>query len=135
MDPRTESGELVVGVRILDCDHREMTEAIMELQTAVEKEVDRSRTNALLRRLAHFTFTHFALEEGMMDATQYPGVNLHSHRHQHMLSQIREIIASHRRGSMELNRDALGSLLEAHSSHVQYDDLLYGHWLNKVGKR
>jgi len=135
MDLIPGTGDTVVGVKLLDCDHREMAEAIMELQEATGLEKDQSHTASLLRKLSHFTLTHFALEEGMMSATRYPGVNLHRLHHQRMMEQLREVVAIHNRGRHAMNREWLGALADWHTMHIDHDDLQYGHWLNRMRQR
>jgi hemerythrin len=111
-----------------------MSEAIQELQTKVIGNQDRSLTGRLLRKLAHVTLTHFALEEGMMAATRYPELVLHRLNHQRMMERLRSLVACHKRGSLTLNSHSLGFLSEWHSAHVEDDDLNYGLWLNRTGK-
>ena len=134
VDLTNGNGTLSVGVRILDCDHREQAEAIDELQLAVMRGEDRNRTSLLLQRLADFTLSHFALEEGMMAATKYSGLAAHHLHHQRMMECLNAIQLRHKRDGMTMNDQALGYLQELHSTHVQSDDLHYGLWLNQVDK-
>ena len=134
MDLTNRNGTLSVGVKILDCDHREMSEAISELHAAAVTGKDRSRTGLLLRKLAHFTLTHFALEEGMMGATRYPGMAMHRLNHLSLMGHLGTLISLHDRDGLTLNPNSLGFLHEWHTAHVQNDDLHYGLWLNQVDK-
>ena len=77
MEKSTGNSELSVGVKILDFDHREMTEAIHEIGEALARDEDPRQTSSLLHRLAEFTLTHFALEEEMMAATKFPKMGQH----------------------------------------------------------
>jgi len=130
MDLRTEGSASVVGVRILDSDHREIADAILDLQTAAVERADRGRIRSLLKRLRHFTLTHFALEEGMMAATRYPKLAMHRFHHQRMAEQMRALLSRFDGTHPVLQQDALGCLSEWHTTHVQHDDLHYGHWLD-----
>jgi len=123
--------ELSVGVRILDCDHREMSETIMELHANELAGRERSLTASLLRKLAHFTHVHFALEEGMMAATKYPAMVLHSLKHQRMIEQLQATVARYSRRGLTLTGLSLGSLDDWHTDHVERDDLDFGLWLNE----
>ena len=50
-----------------------MVDALFEIQrAALTTGEDPRRTGSLLRKLANFSLTHFALEEGMMVATKSP---------------------------------------------------------------
>jgi len=134
MDSMTNKRELSVGVKMLDCDHRELFETIKELQTMAAGDVDPRRTSSLLSKLAEFTLTHFALEEGMMSATKFPGMALHRLHHQRLAKHAAELASRYNRGGLGLDSNSLGFLSELHADHVQQDDLHYGLWLNAVGK-
>jgi hemerythrin-like metal-binding protein len=135
MEPANGNGELYVGVRLLDSDHREMSETIAELKSAADRGEDRSLTGPMLRKLANFTLTHFALEEGMMLATRYPGLARHCLHHQRMMERIRQIVTRSVRGGAVLSQDSLSLLTELHSEHIFHDDVDYGRWLNRTGRR
>jgi hemerythrin len=130
MNMTAGNSELCVGVRILDLDHREMSETLNELRTALVRNEDRSRTCALLRKLTNFTVLHFALEEGMMVSTKYPGVALHRLNHQRMIKQMKAMVTQFGQGSLSMNRLSLRLLAESHAVHVGNDDLDYGFWVN-----
>ena len=134
MNLPTSSGEVSVGVKMLDCDHRALFETIKELQAAASVDVDPRRTSSLLCKLADFTLTHFALEEGMMAATKYPGLDLHRLHHQRLTEQVATLVSRHKQGGQALDSDSLSFLSELHADHVQQDDLHYGLWLNAIGK-
>lgn len=135
MDLANGNGTLSVGVKILDCDHREMFEAISELHATAVAGKDRNRTGLLLRNLAHFTLTHFALEEGLMAATKYPGLAQHRLNHKCLMEHLEALISLHDRDGLTLNPDSLGFLQEWLTAHIQNDDMHYGLWVNQVDKR
>ena len=120
MNLMASTTELGIGVRILDCDHREMSETLNELRTALVKDEDRSRTFDLLRKMANFTLLHFTLEEGMMTATKYPG----------MARRIKDMVSHFNQGSATTNEQSLRFLSDWHTAHIENDDLEYGFWLN-----
>jgi hemerythrin-like metal-binding protein len=134
LDLTTSKGELSVGVKILDCDHRVLFETIKELQAAAVTDADPRRTGSLLRKLADFTLTHFALEEGMMAATKFPGMDLHRLHHQRITEQVTVLASRYKRGGLPLDSDSLSVLSELHANHVRSDDLHYGIWLNAIEK-
>jgi len=134
MELTAKVGGPLVGVRILDCDHREMFEAITDLKARVQADEDPRRTSSLLRRLARFTQSHFSLEDGMMAATKFPGATPHRLHHQNLMRQIRELVSRSRRGELGLNGQSLSMLEALHVDHVEEDDVSYGHWLNGEGR-
>ena len=135
MDLTNGNGTLSVGVTVLDCDHREMSEAIGELHAAAVAGKDRNRIGVLLRNLAHFTLTHFALEERLMAATKYPGIAPHRLNHRCLMEHLEALISLHHRDGLTKNPDSLGFLHEWLDAHIQNDDMQYGLWVNQVGKR
>ena len=133
MEQSKENINLNVGVRILDCDHRQMAEVIHELKTASLANRDQSLTVPLLRKLAHFTMNHFAFEEEMMQSTRYPGMAAHRLNHRHLMGKLGALIAHHDRGGHPLASNSLRFLHEWHIGHVHSDDMHYGLWLNAMG--
>jgi hemerythrin len=134
MDLAAGSGELRVGVKLLDCDHRVLSQTLDEIQRSVAADEGRRRTGALLRRLAGFTLTHFELEEEMMEATRYPGLAQHRREHERVMKQMRELVARHSRRGIPLDRESLSILSNLHARHAQDGDLRYGKWLNRTGR-
>jgi hemerythrin-like metal-binding protein len=131
----TSNGELSVGVKMLDCDHRMLFETIKELQTAAASDSDPRRTSSLLRKLADFTLTHFALEEGMMLATKFPGMAQHRLHHQRITEQVAALASRYNQNDSALDSQSLSILSDLHADHVRQDDLHYGLWLNAIGIR
>ena len=133
MELTAPKDELSVGVKMLDCDHRTMYDTIHEIRDLAAANEDPRKTGSLLLKLAQFTMTHFALEEGMMVATKYPGLARHRLNHQRMIEQINALAAVQSRAGAPLDQQSLSLLAELHERHIQSDDLHYGCWLNEVG--
>ncbi len=127
----TGRNELSVGVGILDCDHREMDEAFKELRGEIATGWKHSEAGYLLQRLAQFTLIHFALEEGMMEATKYPMAARHRTNHRRLMQQINELVSRYREEGLIPDEQWLSLLPASHHAHVENDDLNYGHWLNE----
>jgi hemerythrin len=126
----TGRDESSVGVGLLDCDHREMAEAFKELNAELATGWNHSQARYVLRSLAKFTLIHFALEEGMMEATKYPGLALHRAAHQRLMEQLNALVSRHNRDGVAPDRQCLSLLPVSHETHIQSDDLNYGRWLN-----
>ncbi len=119
-----------IGVSILDCDHREMEEAFKELNAEIAAGSNRSQAGYLLRTLANFTILHFALEEGMMEATSYPMLNRHRTNHRHLMQRINSLVSSHDRDGRVQAGKTLGLLAWLSREHVEADDKYFGNWSN-----
>jgi len=127
----TSSPAWSVGVTLLDCDHRTISEALFDLNEELSKGENRRRIATLLRNFRRFNRNHFQLEESMMAATKFPGLALHRLHHKWLVDQMASLVADYTRGARHLDQSSLGFLSQAHSIHVQKDDLDFGEWLNR----
>ena len=66
-----------LGIKVIDRDHREISELLLEINFNVVRDADAGRRIRHLRDLARATRSHFLLEEGMMAASKFPGLPLH----------------------------------------------------------
>jgi hemerythrin-like metal-binding protein len=129
------SGDFAVGVGPLDHDHRDLLDAINDLQGAVEAEREPGIISELLRKVAVDTLTHFLEEEKMMSSTNYPGQILHAMKHQHLLSQLNAFLGRHSRDGTKMDAHSLNFLRSWFSTHIQSEDRNFAQWLNEHGKR
>jgi len=124
-----QGGHTSLGVSLLDRDHNELEEILAEIRFRAELGLAGPGINALLRKLAHRTRLHFALEEEMMSATRYPGMAVHRLQHQWLIDQIRFLAGRTARKALVNGPDSLNFLSESHFNHVRIADLHYGLWL------
>lgn len=132
MNSANRIDELSVGIKILDRDHREMSETIHELQADIAAGKEQTRTGLLLSKMAGLTLAHFTLEEGMMAATKFPGLAMHRRRHQRMMEEVRAFAARRNWDGSASNPNSLWFMTGWHSAHVGRDDLDFGLWLNGI---
>lgn len=130
MTNATPGEGLIPGVKMIDRDHREMSEVLQEIRNQIATGKPRNETNRLLSELALVTRSHFALEEGMMAATDYPGTVLHRLRHQWMMDQIKALTSCPGRKDLVLAVPLLELFSESHVAHMNTEDLGFGLWLN-----
>jgi hemerythrin-like metal-binding protein len=126
-----DSAERKLSGKIMDRDHRELSETIKDLQADILVGKDRDRTVRLLRKLEHFARSHFAMEEGMMAATWFPGLAAHSVRHQSMMQDLRAFGSSHSRGGSILGVNLPWFLTQWHTAHIRDEDRKLEQWLNQ----
>ena len=123
-----------VGVETVDREHRELAQTINELHYAVTKEEHQALTGPLLRKVAEVTRAHFASEEALMNANNYPAAALHLFKHRYLLEQLDALMARVSRGGFKLNEHSLSFLHDWFNSHIQKEDAQFAQWLNDVGK-
>ncbi len=65
-----------LDIKVIDRDHREISDLLVEINFNVARDGDAGRRISSLRDTARATRSHFLLEEGMMEATKFPGLAL-----------------------------------------------------------
>lgn len=124
-----------VGVRLMDRDHDHLSEILGEIQFRVSAGLGSAKTGEMLRRLARHLRLHFDLEEGMMAASQYPGIAIHQLRHELLVDQVNALTTHRGRKALERNVELLNLLVTSHIKHVGHSDMHYGIWLNAGSPR
>ncbi len=119
-----------IGFDMLDRDHREMAETFKELNAEIASGKERSHVDDLLHRMARLTLIHFALEEGMMEATKYPMVGRHRTNHRRLMQEMNGLVYRYTREGLTLDQQCLSMLPMTHTSHIQNDDLSFTRWLD-----
>jgi hemerythrin-like metal-binding protein len=131
---RQEKG-LSVGVKMMDRDHCELSEMVLELNLEAAAGRPWDRTGRILKEMARALGSHFAMEQTMMESTRYPGATIHRLRHEWMIDQMRVLATRCKQDGVAANQILLELLSESHFAHMQTDDLRYGAWLNAAPVR
>jgi hemerythrin len=129
MIPTSERSDSTAGLRLIEVDHREIECLIGDLQPAVALGRDKELNLHLLEKLNGFAHMHFALEEGMMSATDYPNLAAHVRSHQTLLAQLDGFIALYRKDRLTLDQESLAFLFLWYAAHSQNDDARYAEYL------
>jgi hemerythrin-like metal-binding protein len=119
-----------VGVKLLDRDHGHLEEILGEIQLKAAGGHFSRQIEVKLRKLAKRMQLHFALEESMMSATYYPGINFHRLKHQWLMDQMAVLATQDGRYALERNVHLVNLLGVSHHRHLEEDDLDYALWLN-----
>ncbi len=122
-----------VGVETVDSQHKGLFDIVNELHGAMLKGQAQKLTGPLLNKLVSYTLTHFATEEEMMTATQYPGLEAHKAEHVNLVKQVAEYVERHERGEVTLNLHLLNFLRDWLANHILKVDKEFGPWLNEHG--
>ena len=128
MEATIHGGDL--GITVIDRDHQFISELLLEINFNAAKEGDPRRQIRRLKQLAHLTRSHFRLEEGMIAAARYPGLAVHSLRHEWMMEQIRRLAAYWSGKKNAMTREPMGLLWESHTAHMESEDRAFGLWLD-----
>ena len=122
-----------VGVNTIDQQHSGLFTIVNELHDAMMKGQTKNVIGALLEKLVKYTHEHFAYEERMMDAAQYPGFAVHKAHHADLTKQVGDFMARYKRGDGTLNIELLRFLSDWLTKHIQHEDKEYSPWLKRNG--
>ena len=131
----TWNDKLSVGVETLDKQHVVLIETINELHAAMMKGQARAAAGQILHNLVDYTRDHFAAEEAMMEAAQYPALPAHRLVHRELTRQVEEYVGRYEKGDITLGVHLLNFLSDWLTKHIQGEDKKYGPWLNEHGVR
>jgi hemerythrin len=131
----TWTEKLSVGVKSIDDQHTILFETINELHAAMMRGQARTIVGTLLHTLADYTRHHFAAEEAMMAAAQYPGLAPHRIKHRELTKEVEGYVARYEQGDITLSMPLLNFLSSWLSNHIQNTDKEYGPWMNERGVR
>ncbi len=103
----TWKSEYSVGVEAVDFEHREMIELINELYDEMSDKKDPESIENFLGDIHMTISAHFALEERVMQRSNYSEYEAHKDDHEELLDQIRDLM-----DSFDLDPDSGLSLLQ-----------------------
>ena len=129
------SDKLSVGVPSIDAQHRSLVETLNRLHEAMMKGNTKDVTGVLLRNLATYTRDHFAKEEAMMSAANYPRLSEHRNHHAALTKQIEEFVARFERGESTVNLQLLSFLRDWLTNHILKEDMAYSPAMKALGMR
>lgn len=123
---------LSVGVEKFDKQHKELINITNELHDAMLSGKTKEIIGEVLHRLTNYTVTHFADEEKMMLAHNYPGYQAHKTAHETLVKQVKEVIQKHESG-LPINMEVMQFLKEWLRKHIMGEDKAYGSFFNSKG--
>jgi len=122
-----------VGVDAIDREHTNFFRGLNKLHAAMIQGKGKSVTGPLLRQLPAAARDHFATEESMMQAANYPGLAAHRALHSEFARHLDELVAQLEQGDRGLSILLLRFMRSWISDHVQKEDQAFGPWLNRHG--
>jgi hemerythrin-like metal-binding protein len=120
-----------VGVKTIDQQHAGLFAIVNELHDAMMKGKAQSAAGPLLDKLMKYTVEHFAYEERMMQAANYPGLVAHRAHHTDLTRQVGDFMTRYKRGDGAVNIELLRFLSDWLTKHIQQEDKQYGPFLTR----
>lgn len=122
-----------VGVTAMNAQHTVLFEILNQLYDAMTAGRDRAALGDLLARLSDYAHQHFAEEEQMMTAAQYPELEPHRVLHRDLLQKVEDFKLRLKRGELTISLHLLNFLRDWLTQHIQQVDHNYGAWMNEHG--
>jgi hemerythrin-like metal-binding protein len=117
-----------VGVQALDDDHKRLLHLINNLYTAANYRTDMAFERQALNEVIDYTKTHFAREEELMRANEYPDFEPHKRQHEAMIAKVNELMARYEQDRDGTVEELLKYLREWLIQHILGTDQGYrGH--------
>jgi hemerythrin-like metal-binding protein len=134
MTPMIWTGEMSVGVKELDDDHKQLIDLLNEALETLSSGQSREVLAEVLGRLVEKTKAHFAHEERLFDRTGFAGAEAHHREHDLMLATALKWQAHFKSGCPPiLSVEDLNGFESWLDNHIQGADMLYGPHLNAAG--
>lgn len=96
----------------MDAHHQCLFSIVNDLHSAVYTKKGKVELEKIIARLLEHTKTHFAAEERLMQARNYPHYALHKAEHERLLKQVLEIEKEFRASQGERGSDMLAFLIK-----------------------
>ncbi len=118
-----------VGMDELDNDHKVLIKVINELAANAESEARRDVVRQCLISLRRYAEFHFAREEKVMSACNYPQLDIHKGEHRDFVKRIQDVTARFDAGPEDasgvVNRELLEFLKGWLNHHILIEDMAY----------
>ena len=115
-----------VGIPLLDSDHQALIHLINRLHEYLESEEEQAVLGEIFERLVGYIDYHFAREEKVMEACEYPLLEGHREEHLGFTQEIRYIRDRYvHGGEVEIGQELLDFLKNWLTHHILIQDMDY----------
>lgn len=126
----TWTEDLSVGVKSIDGDHKYLFSLINRFIEAIETGGDRAGKLDSLEALIRYTKVHFHREEALMEACNFPGLEVHRSIHQGLAARVLSIRDSYAADPETINDlDLLEFLQGWLLEHIMKRDMEYSPYM------
>ena len=117
---------MTIGIEDIDKDHKLLVELLNLLYDAVENGQGKETTGSVLNSLSDYTEYHFAREEIMLKACNYPDLERHIKAHESLKARVMEVRKDYEQGdSADIDLYVLEFLKDWLQAHIIGRDKLY----------
>lgn len=122
-----------VSVPEFDAQHRRLVRYVNELYEAIEARKSKEVLSDILDGLIHYTQTHFAAEERLMQQHDYPGYITHKAEHDDLIRQVTELKTDFDKKGSAMSLKVLVFLKDWVRNHILETDKQYGPFFREKG--
>jgi hemerythrin-like metal-binding protein len=133
MPALTWDADLATNVRMMDGQHRLLMGFLSNLHQAINEKQDREAIGEILAQVNHGTLSHFATEERLMLAIEYPAYARHKAEHDALMDRLSQVMGQFNTGSTPISADLATFLQEWLAQHIREADRRFGHYLKRRG--
>jgi len=119
---------LLVGIKTIDDQHKQLVDMVNTLHHAVEEPGQSCPAPELVARLKAYAAEHFHIEEGYMQAFAYPEFEAHMQEHQSFSDAVQTFEDNCARGSANAS-EVLDFLKQWLTEHILGVDMRMGRFL------
>jgi hemerythrin len=131
----TWSDSLSIKVKAMDDQHHVLVDALNELHSALMAGDAQTVTGKLLQNLVEYTKFHFASEEALLKAAEFPGLAQHHLLHLDLVKEVEVFVRRYQQGEEMINLHLMNFLRNWLYHHILEEDRVYGDWINRPGGR
>ncbi len=132
-DVRARTDEFSVNVKLFDMQHRRLLGLIERLEAAMSKGTASQELAGIPADLTAYAREHFATEEAVMNAYQFPWRDRHALEHRQALADLDAAQIRSASGEAALSVEVLDRLRDWLDRHVLESDRMYTAHLNARG--
>ena len=122
-----------VGIEKLDRQHRDLYKPFNDLSSALSQGHGAAAMEHVLHQLLEYSRIHFAAEESLMQAHNFPGLPTHRLEHQTFLRKIEQYVEDSKKGKLGAPASLLLFLQSWLKDHLQKTDKAYATFFNERG--
>jgi hemerythrin len=111
------------GNLTVDTQHQELFRMVNHLHNAIMGGTSKEILTPTLTELAKYTIDHFASEEALMVAANYPALAEHRRKHEDLTKQVKELAEKYRSGTVVLTITLSNFLADWLRHHIKKDDI------------
>ena len=114
-----------VKIAVVDSQHKGLVDLINELHRAMITRKGKESLGGVLSSLIKYTKSHFAAEEGLLLANQYPDLASHKAEHERFTQTIMEFQGRFQRNEVAMTIDVMDFLKDWLVKHIMGVDKKY----------